>query len=48
MLPTEHDVHVNQIMSNISVLYKNTEFIADKVLVTGLTEKTEKWFGENK
>ena len=31
MLPTEHDVHVNQIMSNISVLYKNTEFIADKV-----------------
>src|SRR3989344_512847 len=27
---------------------KAIEFIADKVLVTGLTEKTEKWFGENK
>ncbi|MEK6792870.1 MAG: exosome complex RNA-binding protein Rrp4 [Nanoarchaeota archaeon] len=27
---------------------KAIEFIAEKVLVTGLTEKTEKWFGENK
>ncbi|MEK6909093.1 MAG: KH domain-containing protein [Nanoarchaeota archaeon] len=27
---------------------KAIEFIADKVLVSGLTEKMEKWFGENK
>jgi len=37
----------NDIDSELKVR-KAIEFIAEKVLVSGLTEKMEKWFGENK